>query len=166
VAVLIFYFGTIITSVLSGYQAYYNYTMRVTTGIWTFYLWICSACLFYGAYKIKQHIKTLAVGKKASRTKGKDEEEMIPPPTPKDSVKRVRSSLNRVLLFVVIGLFVPASIGTLLHCIGLTYIDKNIWATHTVWGLYRFCATAYVVFWGATFWIETSYKYTSRPSHT
>ena len=166
-----------ITPVLMGYEHMYGVAARVYFGAWTLYLWACSVLLALGARDIMRLMDGLDATRPAESSRdthtssdGDARAEPVaahhePRPNPRLSVAgRTRTKLWRVLIGVVVIIFLPASVGTLLHACGLTYIDSHAWASGVVLCLYRACACAYVAFWGWMFWSETSYQVSTTPS--
>lgn len=82
-----------------------------------------------------------------------------------DVVKNVIKTLNRVLVFVVCMILIPAFIAFIIVAAGQTYIDTSVWAEMLILAIFRFWGIGYCLFWSVLFWNETSFR-TSHSSDT
>lgn len=114
-------------------------------------------------------IDTRPTSSKSSPSSPKVSSKQVRPYSNQDSVTRVVRTLDRVLIFVVLLIFLPCSVTTTLQAIFQSwYIDSHTWCIELIMALYRFFSIAYSVFWGCFYWFETNHRYQeimdSRPS--
>jgi hypothetical protein len=68
----------------------------------------------------------------------------------------VKEKINRLLGIVVLVIYIPLCIANVIRAILIRSIDANVWATAFFTCFNALISIAYVLFWGFTFWTETT----------